>query len=359
MEPYEAPLLPLKFALDLETKKLVKEVYFKFGEYKYALKTLKYDYKHFLDIMLFTDTLCTSNIEFQKLSKKDMFYIGYMKDEYKIRLVDNLRKSFVFGYQYVRKNEKYDLEFFNKMNKIILKKTKIPYEEIGKLRKGNAYIMKLGLVGKNIDYVAPSAKRIKPLMKNFLKYINESNDEAFIKMAICHYQFLTVHPYTKGNGRIARILLPIELYRIFDEEPILFMSEVLDKHKITYRRLLNETKTNGPLEFVKFFLKSIKEMCDINISKIEEINKIYEEDFSFLKENISGKLIYKIYPFIAKNVVFSVNDVVDGLKLHINSVNKVLKKLVELNILIKEKNKECNRVTYRYNKMYEIYVNEK
>lgn len=356
MDPYKAPMLPLKFALDAETKRLVREVYFKYGEYKYALKTLKYDYKHFLDIMLFTDALCTSNIEFQKLSKSDMFYIGYLKDEEKLKLVDNLRKSFVYGYQYTKKNEKYDIDFFNKMNKIILKKTKVSSNEIGVLRKNQAYVMKLGLVGRNVEYVAPTPKDVKGLMKNFIKYVNESNDEAFLKMAIAHYQFLIIHPYSKGNGRIARIMLPIEFNKIFGEEPILFLSEVFDKNKITYRRLLNESRAGSPLEFIKFFLKSVIEMCDINISKIEKINKIYEEDFEYVKKEISGKLINRVYPFILKNVVFSVNEIVEGLNIHINSANKVLKKLLEIGFLTKEKNEGCNRVTYKYNKVFDIFT---
>ena len=230
MNPYEAPKLPFKFIIDDETKKLVRNAYFKFGEYKYALKSLKYDYKHFLDIMLFTDALCTSNIEYEKLTLEDIFYVGYQKDENKIRLIDNLRKSFVYSYQYSKKNKNYDLEFFNKMNKIILKKTSTPYDEIGHPRKKQTYVMKVGLVGKNIDYIPPVPKQVRPLLNNLIKYINESKDEPFLKMAISHYQFLIIHPYEKGNGRIARIMLPIEFNRMLEEEPILFLSEVLSKN---------------------------------------------------------------------------------------------------------------------------------
>lgn len=356
MNPYIAPKLPFKFVLDEETKKLVRNVYFKYGEYKYALHTLKYDYKHFLDIMLFTDALCTSSIEFEKLSIEDIFYVGYLKEESKVKLIDNLRRSFVYAYQYSKKKP-YDLEFFNKMNKTMLKKTGLPYSEIGHIRKKTAYVMKLGLVGKSVDYIAPSLKDIKPLMKNLIKYINCSGDEPFIKMAISHYQFLIIHPYDKGNGRIARIMLPIEFNRLLGEEPILFMSEIFSKNQVTYRRVLNEVREdNNPLAFIKFFLRSIIEMCDHNIEKIEKINKICEEDFEYIKKEVGGTLIYKVYPYIVKNVVFSIPEIVEELHLHINSANKVLKNLVGAGVLEKEKREGCNRVTYKYTKIFNVFI---
>lgn len=356
MNPYDAPMLPLEYKLDTEIKTLLKEVYFKYGEYKYALKTLKFDYKYFFDLMLFTDTLCTSNIEFQKLSLDDMFYMKYFKDETKVKLIDNLRRAFIYAYKHVKTNDKFDMNFFNRMNKIILKKTKTPSNEIGVLRKNTAYIMKLGLVGRNIDYIAPNPKELKSLMKNFIDYVNESKDEPFIKMAISHYQFLIIHPYTKGNGRIARLMLPMDFTRLFKEEPILFMSEVFKKNEISYRRILNESRENGVNIFIKFFLKSIFEMCDINIGKIEKINKIYEEDFEYVKKEVGGTLIYKVYPYMLKTVVFTTNDIVKNLNIHINSANKVLNRLVEVGILIKEKKSGCNRITYRYSKVFDVYT---
>lgn len=358
MNPFKAPMLLLENSTDIEIKTLLRDVYFKYGEYKYALKTLKFDYKRFLDILLFTDTLCTSNLEFQKLSLEDMFYFGYMKDVEKVKLIDNLRRSFLYAYKFSKSSNEYDIDFFNKMNKIILRKTRVSSNEIGKLRKGQAYIMKLGLVGKNIDYIAPAPKDLKLLMKNYIDYLNKSNDDPFIKLGIAHYQFLIIHPYTKGNGRIARMMLPIEFSQFLGEEPILFMSEVFDKNKITYRRVLNESREESSMIFLKFFLKSIIEMCETNINKIEKINEIYEKDFEYVKKEVGGTLINKVYPYILKTTVFSVNEIISALKIHINSANKVLKKLVEVGILTKERRTGCNRVTYRYNKVFDVYINK-
>ena len=64
----------------------------------------------------------------------------------------------------------------------------------------------------------------------------------------------------------------------------------------------------------------------------------------------------KFLPLI-KKIVFTTSDIVEESKLHINSVNKVLNKLVDTGYLIKEKKNGTNRVTFKYKNMYEVFVN--
>ena len=60
---------------------------------------------------------------------------------------------------------------------------------------------------------------------------------------------------------------------------------------------------------------------------------------------------------IIKKIVFTTHDLVEECKLHINSVNKVLNKMVEQGYLIKEKKKGTNRVTFCYKNMYDVFMN--
>ena len=80
-------------------------------------------------------------------------------------------------------------------------------------------------------------------------------------------------------------------------------------------------------------------------------------DYAEFKKPIGGTTIYKIYPSMLKRVCFTTSDIVGDCNLHINSVNKVLNKLVENNFLIKEKKKGTNRVTFCYKSVYDVFVN--
>ncbi len=66
----------------------------------------------------------------------------------------------------------------------------------------------------NIVYMPPEAKDVKPMMEEFVKWINLANDIPVpIKASIIHYQFVTIHPYYDGNGRTARLLTTLALYK--------------------------------------------------------------------------------------------------------------------------------------------------
>lgn len=64
-----------------------------------------------------------------------------------------------------------------------------------------------GPIGKEkVHFVGLPHKRINEDMNFLLNYINTSRDNIYIKSAIAHLWFVTVHPYDDGNGRIARTI---------------------------------------------------------------------------------------------------------------------------------------------------------
>ena len=65
----------------------------------------------------------------------------------------------------------------------------------------------------NIVYMPPETNDVPELMKEFVKWINNTNDIPIpIKAGIIHYQFVTIHPYFDGNGRTARLLTTLALH---------------------------------------------------------------------------------------------------------------------------------------------------
>ncbi len=49
-------------------------------------------------------------------------------------------------------------------------------------------------------------KKIDQDIDALLNYINICDDDIYIKSAIAHLWFVTIHPYDDGNGRIARVI---------------------------------------------------------------------------------------------------------------------------------------------------------
>ncbi len=56
-------------------------------------------------------------------------------------------------------------------------------------------------------YIPPPADAVPALMNDLLNFVNRTDLPIVAQAAIAHAQFLSVHPFTDGNGRIGRALM--------------------------------------------------------------------------------------------------------------------------------------------------------
>ncbi len=355
MEPYKAQKLPIKYNFSDELLRLLCNAREAYGEYKGYLKDMSYDYKSFLETAFINDTYYSFKIDNSKLEKEEMFLIPYKNKSNDTIIFNNMRLA-LLGAVTLTNGNNYEIDHFNKINKIMFNncsknnKTK----GSGHLRKIQTYILKPGLAGSSVSFIPPVHTELNGYMKNLCDYMNNYSSEIFLDTCITHYQIMRIHPYVSENGKLGRMFIPIQISHYKKETPILFISESIENLKNTYFTLLSNESDNIEA-FIKLMLECIIDQCSINIKRIKKLNKIYQEDLEEFKKVIGGTTIYKVYPYILKKLCFTTNDVVTECKLHINSVNKVLNKLVEHGYLTKEKKKGTNRVTFSYNHMLDVF----
>ena len=126
-----------------------------------------------------------------------------------------------------------------------------------------------------VIYTPPAGEGvIREKLANLEKFINE--DESFdplVKMAIMHYQFEAIHPFSDGNGRTGRILLLLylKLEQLLDI-PAIFLSDYIIQHKSEYySRLHHVTDNNDWPGFVLYMLDMIEETAINALNQLESI----------------------------------------------------------------------------------------
>lgn len=132
-------------------------------------------------------------------------------------------------------------------------------------------------VTNEIVYTPPDGETvIRGKLAELEKFINDqefSNLDPLIKMAVMHYQFEAIHPFSDGNGRTGRILNV--LYLINNNLlglPVLYLSRYIIQNKPDYYRLLREvTENSNWTGWVKFVLLGIS---DTSASTLKSINAI-------------------------------------------------------------------------------------
>lgn len=119
---------------------------------------------------------------------------------------------------------------------------------------------------KEIVYTPPEGETIiRDKLSNLERFINVSDEiDPLIKMAIMHYQFEAIHPFSDGNGRVGRILNILYLIqeKLLDL-PILYLSHYIINHKTEYYQGLRRvTKEEDWENWIVFMLQGIKETAN-------------------------------------------------------------------------------------------------
>ena len=141
-----------------------------------------------------------------------------------------------------------------------------------------------------VIYTPPSGEHIiREKLANLEKFINEDETiDPLIKMAILHYQFEAIHPFTDGNGRTGRILLLLylKLSGLLDT-PAIYLSEYIIKNKTEYYRCLRDvTEKNDWEDYILFMLDMIEETANKGLKRLNKITVVMEDTAIEIKNKL-------------------------------------------------------------------------
>ncbi len=115
---------------------------------------------------------------------------------------------------------------------------------IASFRKDDDMEVISGAIGfEKVHYKAIPVSKIDDDIKNFLEYCNTSSENIYIKCAIAHLWFVSIHPYDDGNGRISRAITDYILskYSLNTEFKLYSISTAINSDRKAYYEILDKT----------------------------------------------------------------------------------------------------------------------
>jgi len=114
----------------------------------------------------------------------------------------------------------------------------------------------------------PPSSQVRPMTIELLQWLKENPDELTpIELAaVFHHRFVTIHPFTEGNGRTARLLMNGILFQ--NGYPFITNITVRDRKK--YLDNLSEADTGDTKAFVNFIARNVEHVLDIYLRAVEE-----------------------------------------------------------------------------------------
>lgn len=144
-------------------------------------------------------------------------------------------------------------------------------QESGVFRKGEEGVFS----GDKCIFVAPPPNMVNKLMKDLFSWLksSEKNVHPLIRSAVFHYEFVFIHPFADGNGRMARLWHTIILYqwrKVFEYIPL---ESQIEKFQAEYYDVIAKCHVNGNSNvFIEFMLDMIDQILDEVIVQVSRAN---------------------------------------------------------------------------------------
>ena len=144
---------------------------------------------------------------------------------------------------------------------------------VGSWRQGTAPMQVVsGRYGnEKIHYEAPASADVPALMDEFLAWLQSDKEtDAILMAAIAHLWFVTIHPFSDGNGRLSRTIMDMLLARADNTLHHFYsMSAAIGHERKAYYAVLEQTQkgsldiTDWLLWFLDCLEKAIRQAIDI------------------------------------------------------------------------------------------------
>ena len=110
--------------------------------------------------------------------------------------------------------------------------------------------------------------------------------DPLIRLAMTHYQFEAIHPFTDGNGRTGRILNLLYLIQSgLLDIPVLYMSRyILRRRSDYYELLLDVTRSAAWEPWIIYTLDAVEETAGWTRKKIEAIRNLMSHTAEFMRD---------------------------------------------------------------------------
>lgn len=182
-------------------------------------------------------------------------------------------------------NQQMNQEYISHIHRLTVNKL-LEEEKMGQYRTTQV-VVKNSRTGE-VSFTPPPAHEVRFQMQELEDFINSDTDlHAVLKSGIFHYEFVRIHPFVDGNGRVARALSTFILYKEgYDIRKFFSLEEYFDNEASRYYESLKSVAAkNGDLtEWLEYFTQGLA----IELSKIKDkVEKISID--GKLREKLGGK----------------------------------------------------------------------
>ena len=209
-------------------------------------------------------------------------------------------KNAYAAYERLSEIDPYSIRDLKKFHGIM---TKYIVEESGEFRRGEEGVFN----GDQCIFMAPPARLVPQLMDELFGWMKRSDSSIhpLILSSVFHYEFVFIHPFSDGNGRMARLWHTAILAKwnpVFEYIPI---ESQIEKFQSEYYDAIVKCHVDGAsTHFIEFMLSQIDKVLDDIGLQIADDNEQFTE------------YIKKLLASMEYDIPYTANALMERLGLH-------------------------------------------
>lgn len=188
-----------------------------------------------------------------------------------------------------------------------------------------------------IIYTPPESEdRLRTMLANWEQYVHAVDAlDPLVRLAVSHYQFEAIHPFTDGNGRTGRVLNSLLLVQWgLLTAPILYLSRYIIANKTAYYQgLLGVTRDGAWEPWVRYFLRGIEETAGWTIAKIDAIRLLERATAEYVRQTLPKLYSHELVSVLFQQPYCRIANLVEAGIVGRQAAARYLKALVERGIL--------------------------
>lgn len=184
--------------------------------------------------------------------------------------------------------------------------------------------------------------------------LEQEGPDPLVRMAVAHYQFEAIHPFTDGNGRTGRILNLLYLIHTQSLEiPVLYLSRFIIQNKAEYYRLLRAVTENGAWEdWLLYMLRGVEETALWTTSRIRAIRELFDATVARTRRELSKIYSKELIELIFRQPYCKIQFLVEAGVARRQTASAYLQELERIGLLTSER--RGREVVYKHPALIEV-----
>ncbi len=114
-------------------------------------------------------------------------------------------------------------------------------------------------------------REIEKLLRELIEWTNTSEELPILKAGIYHHEFVYIHPFVDGNGRVCRLTTTLLLDKLgYKINKYFILDDYYDIDRIQYSDFLHSADSGDKTEWLEYFTDGVKYSLQSALAKVEE-----------------------------------------------------------------------------------------